>query len=202
MRILWILSLVALIACGSNDTNEKRFHPDAEALQIEALKVYHRKPDSALAVLDKAIQMDPSFYLAYNTKATVLITEGKYQRAVAELMKSLHWETDQPEVHLQLGMIQTKLSLPERAEEHFISAQALFDNRMAEDSRFRVQDEINRAITLVMLGKTNEGNRLLDSLISAHPGNKLAADLHIRRTGKSSPELDKGFYISELLENK
>lgn len=181
MRDVWIVFLlIAAAGCGNNE-QERHFHPDAEALQIEALKVYHRKPDSALAVLDKAIQMDPSFYLAYNTKATVYITEGAYERAVTELMKSLHWENDQPEVHLQLGMIQTKLNVPERAEEHFISAKALFDQRMVQESRFKAQDEINRAISIIMLGDTETGNRLLDSLINAYPKNPLADDLRERR---------------------
>jgi predicted Zn-dependent protease len=199
-QILLVLLAALFFACGSNDDGPQ-FHPDAEALQIEALKVYHRKPDSALSVLDKAVQMDPSFYLAYNTKAMILIEKGDDAKAIAELHKSLHWREDQPEVYLQLGMLNDRQNLPERAQDHYLRAKAAFDMRLAEDSPFRVQDEANRAITQIMLGETQAGNSVLDRLIAEHPDNPFLQDLAKRRAkARDGQVFDKTFYISALLD--
>lgn len=199
-RLLPLFIAALFFACGSDDSRPQ-FHPDAEALQIEALKVYHRKPDSALSVLDKAVQMDPSFYLAYNTKAMILIEKGDDAKAIAELHKSLHWRDDQPEVYLQLGMLNDRQNIPERAQDLFLRAKAGFDMRLAEDSPYKVQDEANRAITEIMLGETEVGNAALDSLIAEHPDHRFLNDIADRRAKARDVQVfDKAFYISALLD--
>lgn len=198
--ILYVLAFL-FFACGGSDQRDDLFHPDAQSLQVEALKVYHRKPDSALSILDKAIQMDPSFYLAYNTKAMVLIKQQRFEQAIAELYKSLRWRDDQAEVFLQLGMLNDLISAPERANDAYEQAIALFENRLSVTSEYRTQDQSNRAISLIMRGEVDKGNQLLDDLAIEHPESPFIIDLQQRRT-TSGEVLDKEFYIKALLLDK
>lgn len=185
-----------LVHCGE----AAPYHPDAMSLQREAMKVYSRKPDSALAVLDKAIQMDPSYYLSYNTKAMVYIRKNDYQRAVAELHKSLRWNEDQGEVHMQIGMLNELQGMPERAADAFDRAIALFEMRMAEVSQHEVEDRCNYLLARIMRGETEAGGKELEKLLEQHPEHPLVKRLEGFRTAADSGTVfDKTFYIEALL---
>ena len=194
------LFIVFAMACASPE-----FHPDAMSLQREAMKVYNRKPDSALALLDKAVQMDASFYLAYNTKAMIMQQSGDYDRAIAELHKSLSWKGDQAEVHLQLGMLNDALGRPERANDGYLRAIALYDMRITEPNEHLVEDRFNRAIALVLSGEEARGNALLDTLIAQHPDQSFLQALTKRQAERKQSEgdsvvFDKAFYLETLFE--
>lgn len=172
----WLLVFLMALALYNCDTPE--YHPESMSLQREAMKVYKRKPDSALSVLDKAIEMDPSYYVAYNTKALVFQRKSEYDRAIAELHKSLRWNEDQPEVHLQLGMLNEQLNRLERAGDAYNRAAALFDLRLAAVSSHPVDDQVNRAITDVLRGETAAGVKQLTRLNSEHPDHPILKMLH------------------------
>lgn len=198
-HILW-LTLLAGVLFACNNTEESGYHPDAEALQIEALKVYHRKPDSALSILDKGVQMDPSFYLLYNTKAMVFMDKGQWNRAIAELHKSLSWQPDQAEVHLQLGMLNDMIGMPEKAGDLYEQAIALYDSRLAQSGSYEIQDRANRAIAFIMKGEQDKGNKILDGLIDKHPDNRFISDLAKRLEAKpDSISADREFYLQSLI---
>ncbi|WP_306639710.1 tetratricopeptide repeat protein [Sanyastnella coralliicola] len=198
MRNIFLLVLATLFfACGGTESNDKpSYHPDAMSLQIEAMKVYHRKPDSALAVLDKAIQMDESYYLAYNSKALVYITKQEYDRAIAELYKSLRWNDSQAEVHLQLGVLHDEVGAAEPAQDAYQEALALFDMRIAEGSDFILQDRTNRAVSLIMTGQEEKGVSLLQSLHNENGKDPLLTKI-MSEVSDSTP-LTKA-YLVELL---
>lgn len=188
------------MACSSPE-----YHPDAMSLQREAMKVYSRKPDSALALLDKAVQMDASFYLAYNTRAMIMQQLGDYDRAIAELHKSLSWKGDQAEVHLQLGMLNDALGRPERANDAYLRSVAHYDIRLTEPSEHSVQDRFNRAIAIVLSGEEARGNALLDSLKAQHPDQSFIQALAKRQaerkqTAGDSVAFNKAFYLETLFE--
>ncbi len=172
----WLFALLIAFALYNCDTPE--YHPESMSLQREAMKVHKRKPDSALAVLDKAIEMDPSYYVAYNTKAMVFQSKGAYDRAIAELHKSLRWNEDQPEAHLQLGMLNDKLNRLERAGDAYNRAAALFDLRLAAGSTHPIDDQVNRAITDVLRGEEDDGVKQLTRLYSEHPDHPILKMLH------------------------
>ncbi|MCH2199170.1 MAG: hypothetical protein MK081_10345 [Flavobacteriales bacterium] len=103
-----------------------------------------------MAVLDKAIQMDETCYLAYNSRALVYVTKYEYDRANAEWYKSWRWNDSQAEVHLQLGALQHKVRTTEPALDAYREALTLFDMRIAEGSDFILQDRTNRAVSFIM----------------------------------------------------
>lgn len=194
------LIVLFAMACSSPE-----YHPDAMSLQREAMKVYARKPDSALALLDKAVQMDASFYLAYNTKAMIMQQSGDFDRAIAELHKSLSWKGEQAEVHLQLGMLNDALGRPERANDAYLRAIALYDMRMTQPNDHLIEDRFNRAIAMVLSGEEARGNALLDSLKVQHPDQSFLQALAKRQAERKQSEGDsvvfnKAFYLETLFE--
>lgn len=200
--ILLVLAASFFFACNQTEQGNG-YHPDAEALQIEALKVYHRKPDSAISLLDKATQMDPSFYMSYNTKAMVLSTKEEYPKAIAELYKSLSWKADQPEVYLQLGMLNDQINMAEKAGDNYEKAIALYDTRLAESGEYEVQDRANRAIAIVMNGEFEKGNKILEGLMEKHPEDAFLKKLsRILENKPDSVNADKEFYLERLIRNE
>lgn len=183
---IWLV--VLLIAWSMHHCGTPDFHPESMSLQREAMKVYKRKPDSALSVLNKAIEMDPSFYVAYNTKALVFQQKGEYDRAIAELHKSLRWNEDQPEVHLQLGMLNEQLNRLERAGDAYNRAAALFDLRLAAGSSHPIDDQVNRAITDILRGEEEAGVKQLERLYAEHPNHAVIKMLH-RENTETDPAL-------------
>lgn len=175
-------------------------HPDAMSLQREAMKVYKRKPDSALSVLDKAIAIDPTYHLAYNTKAMVLQRQGAYDKAIAELHKSLRWNDDQPEVHLQIAMLQTVSLRPEKAADAYERATALFDMRIGA-GQATTDDHVNRAVAILLGHDEDEGRRLVTVLTAEHPSHPVLADLRRKQRATSDAELTREFCLKALFEN-
>lgn len=186
--------LVLAHGCGNSD-----YHPDAMSLQREAMKVYKRKPDSALSVLDKAIAIDPSYHLLYNTKAMVYQRKGEYDRAVAELHKSLRWNDNQPEVHLQIGMLYDISARPEKAGDAYNRALALFDVRLAEGSTNEADDRVNRAVNLILMGREADGNAALDELAKNYPDHPLINGLYARKRASASDRITREFCLNELV---
>lgn len=186
-----------LLQCGEAPP----YHPQAMSLQREAMKVYNRKPDSALAVLNKAIEMDPTYYLAYNTKAMVYIRQNDFQRAIAELHKSLRWNEDQGEVYLQIGMLNDLLAVPERAADAYDRAIALFEMRLAEGSAHEVEDRCNYALARIMRGSDEgRGKEALEQLQKDHPEHPLVKRItSFQAEADSGTVFDKTFYIEALL---
>lgn len=188
------LVFVLAHGCGSSD-----YHPDAMSLQREAMKVYKRKPDSALSVLDKAIAIDPSYHLLYNTKAMVYQRKGEYDRAVAELHKSLRWNDTQPEVHLQIGMLYDISARPEKAGDAYNRALALFDVRLAEGSDNEADDRVNRAVNLILMGREADGNAALDVLATNYPDHPLIQGLYDRKRASAADRITREFCLNELV---
>ncbi len=188
------LVFVLAHGCGSSD-----YHPDAMSLQREAMKVYKRKPDSALSVLDKAIAIDPSYHLLYNTKAMVYQRKGEYDRAVAELHKSLRWNDTQPEVHQQIGMLYDISARPEKAGDAYNRALALFDLRLAEGDDNPVDERVNRAITLILMGREADGNSALEALAISHPDHPVIQGLFARKNASAADSITREFCLNELV---
>lgn len=193
-----IIAVIALmIACGSSD-----YHPDSMSLQREAMKVYSRKPDSALAILDKAIDMDPSYYVSYNTKAMILQKKNQHDKAIVELHKSLRWKEDQPEVYLQIGMMHEVKNRPEKAQDAFLNARAMFEVKLTEENTHKTDDEVNLAVTRIMLEEEGAITQLteLHEKNPDHPVLKMLHEAKAKSAGQG--EIDKQFCIEVLFENR
>lgn len=194
-RILLTLSLITLIAsCGSNEAVDP-FNPEAKALQRSALNIYRTKPDSALALLDKAAKIDPSFYIVHNTKAMILSSNKRYDKAVAELHQSIAINETQPEVFLQMGLLHDRLAQENRAKSYYNRALEGFSNRQTGGGEYTTQDAVNKAVTMFMLDQP-EGAQSMKELMADNP-----EDPFVKYICNNNPACFEGLSKVELLNH-
>jgi Tfp pilus assembly protein PilF len=192
-RISLVLSLIVLISsCGNNEAVDP-FNPEAKALQRSALNLYRTKPDSALAMLDKAAKIDPSFYLVHNTKAMILSSNKRYDKAVAELHQSIAINETQPEVFLQMGLLHDRLAEENRAKSYYSRALEGFSNRQTGGGEFTTQDAVNKAVAMFMLDQP-EAIQMMKELMADSP-----EDPFVQYVCNNNPMCFEGLSKVELL---
>jgi tetratricopeptide (TPR) repeat protein len=194
-----LFASITFIFLLTQGCDESPYHPDAMSLQREAMKVYKRKPDSALSVLDKAIAIDPSYHISYNTKAMVLQRKGELEKAIAELHKSLRWNDNQPEVHLQIGMLHDVANRPEKASDAYLRAIALFDMHIAQNNAPNGDHEVNRAIASILNGEQEKGNERLERCANDFPDHPVLSKLIERKEQEGANSIDRAFLLRVLV---
>lgn len=124
----------------------------------------------ALKLLDKAIRLDTTFYMAYLNKAQVLIKLGKYNDAIdisKYLVSSI--KPDFPEAYTMLGMLYDKVGETSTAKDYYKKAIEKYSDRISKKDN--VMDIVNRAHLNYILDK-EKGLNEIDSLIKVYPKNE------------------------------
>lgn len=134
-----------------NDGNEKKY--------LEAIRI-----------LDKAISLDKTYYMAYSNKAIILTRLGKYTEAIDvynHLVKNV--KPDYPEALTMLGMLYDKIGEKFKAKEYYQKAIQKYSNRISEKED--VLDMVNRA-HLIFILDNEKGLSAMDSLIKVYSTNE------------------------------
>lgn len=179
-------------SCGTTDAVDP-FNPEAKALQRKAMLIYRTKPDSALSLLDKAGEIDPSFYIVHNSKAMILSNQKKFDKAVAELHHSLAINEQQPEALLEMGLLHERLAETNRASSYYKTALEGFKARQTGGGEFALHDDVNMTVAMFMLDDPNAVQRMKE-LFADNPNDPLLSYLC-----NSSPACFEGMSRVELL---
>lgn len=127
---------------------------------------YHK----ALKLVDKAIHIDSTYFMAYSNKAQILIMLGKYQEAIEVLNHIvLNLKPDYCEAYVSLGMLHDKIEDKAMAIEFYNLAIRKYSERIQKNQN--IWDMASRAHIYYILDK-EKGIKAIDSLINAYPGNE------------------------------
>lgn len=171
----------------SNDTNidlfdhgEIIFDKKAIKLNDEAMKkiIYARPPvtkndtfviTDAISLLDKAISIDSTYYLAYANKATLLSCLNRMKESLAAMKAIIRIKPDYAEGYVYIGIIYEKLGLIDSAKINYNNAHVAYCQRIVNTNL--IEDKINSAFVLSLVDK-EKGTKEMESLIENNPENE------------------------------
>lgn len=198
-KIIYISILIVVIACKSKNTdtpeshnimgyksgvkkeisnpehNNKQATFSAEVIKLNeqaTLLINKRNETSyqeAIKLLDEAIRLDTTYYMAYSNKAVILTRLGKYNEAIniyRHLVANI--KPDYPEAFTMLGMLYDKIGEKSTAKEYYEKAIQKYSDRIKKNED--VMDMVNKAHLNYILDM-QKGLNEIDSLIKVYPKN-------------------------------
>ncbi len=174
-RRISLVALCLLTGCGPSVLEdpgvvlpparpEREYDADAVALCDDAsYEMMNFNYDAALPLLDEAIELDSSYYVAYSNKATILAANQQYDQAAEALRKVIHLQPHNAQAYTGYGAVLMRLDRRDEAEEQFRLAIAAF-NAQLEDDPENSWTIMNRAVPVFLLGKKKLAIRELDRI--------------------------------------
>jgi tetratricopeptide (TPR) repeat protein len=196
MTRLIILNLIWILFASCSGTNNKEvYNPKAIELNnkaVEQVKKFNN--DSALILFDKAIEIDKTYYLPHSSKAGIFIQRKEYDKALVESETVIRIKPDLAEGWVFAGMIYDKLGNTETAMEYYKKSVELFDKKIADpEMRTKVfTNRLDRAFSLILLGKEIEAKDEMKKLKAENPENKTIDELL---------KLSKQDYMNQIFKN-
>jgi len=157
------------------------------------MKIY--EIDSALKLLNKAIELDDNYYYAYSNRATIYVIQKNYKNAIEECELVLEMNPDFAESWVFAGMLYDRIDKPQKANEYYQKSIELFDNQI-ENSKDKQQVNIiklNKAVSLILLGKDYDAKQELLKLKLEDPENFMIDEIM---------KLSKTDYLNQILGKK
>jgi tetratricopeptide (TPR) repeat protein len=166
---------------------QKKINPQAIKLSNKAVELfsYARTKllaekkilfDSTLKLLDRAIQIDSAYYLAYANKANVFIAQKKYKKAIKVLKKSVKVRENYAEGLMLQGFLYEKINMLDKANSTYIEAIEAYKARL--DTTFKTKNRVNIQIDIAFMFMLIEGKQkalqFIDQIILRNPENEMA----------------------------
>ena len=156
--------------------------PDSTVIVLnnQAVNVYthwSNSPDSvkkAITLLNRAIEKDPDYQLAYANKAEYLKSQGNIAQALETLKAYLKRNPTEPYTLLGAGMFYEKMGNKKEAMDYYKRAEENF-KRLYEEDHNSVH-EINRYLAIMLI----EGPKRIKALYEAER-DRLASDEENRK---------------------
>jgi Tfp pilus assembly protein PilF len=187
-NIFILLPIILTVSCITQ--TDKKNKQEAINLNDQAIKLMTENPDSALILLDKAIEIDNSNYIFHSNKANIFIARKDYARAISSVEKAVEVKPDLAESVMFLGMLYDRNNQNEKAKKQYEKAVILYDNRIEKHDQYEQSNRMNRAVTLIFLGQVEQGKNELKKLLSDNPDDM---------TLQHFQDFDKEMYLNEIL---
>ena len=175
-RLIIILTIILVYSC-SNNQHEISFKPEAIELENKAANLISQgENDSALHLLDKALQVDSSYYPAYGLKATIYIQKKLLDSAIIQLEKQIVFKPDYAEAWTLAGMLYDRQEDTLKAKEYYEKSIMLYDKRIenykkTDKKDFTRSNRLNRAFNLILAGQELKGRKEALQLKQEEPNN-------------------------------
>lgn len=164
-----------MVSCATNEKTKPTDNFDKAAVELnnQAVNLMILYPDSALAILDKATQLDKSYYMAYSNKAQIHKMRHDYSRAINETQNVIKAKPDMAEAMLMLGTLYDITGQVGKAQNEYQKAIEILSEKIKNDGKdetlYRSSKELNLAMGLIFAGRQDEGQELIEKLISKNP---------------------------------
>ncbi len=189
------LSIIILIACTSQ-TNKYEYNPKAVKLNNKGGEFYQQGDyDSAIAYYNQAIELDSNYYLPHFNKVTIFLARKEYKNALKESELVNNKKPDLAEGWTFTGMIYDFLGDSLNAKSYYKHSIEIYDKRIINSNNKQSieANKLNRAFSLILLGKENEGKAEFKSLKSENPDPKMIDEFL---------KMNKKEYIIHLIGNE
>lgn len=174
IRTSIFILVLGLISCGQdkgNTASRTKIDPRAKALNDSAAaQAMHFEEESslrAIQLLNQAIQIDSNYYTAYWNKLGLHTRLKQYDEALVVARHLVRLRPNSPEIHGGIGMLYEMTGDSVSSIKHFNQADVLYDqvlDTMRSGSLNYDMTLMNKGLNLIMIGKQQEGNKLLKQL--------------------------------------
>jgi len=197
MRLLFItfLSLPIFVSCTSQ-TEKADYNPKAIELNNKAGEYYQiGKYDSALIFYDQAIELDKDYYLPHSNKVNIYLFRKDYENALNESELVIEKKPDLAEGWTFTGMMYDFLGDTINAKLYYKQSIEIFNHRISNPDKKKdlESNRLNRAFSLILIGKEKEGKEKFKKLKSEYPDN-IMIDKFLK--------LNKQDYIRQVIGNE
>lgn len=175
-NIIGFVLLNIVISCSAQnstynpksiDLNNKSIDLIAKSYGVDTLL------KEALVMLNNAIKLDTSYYIAYQSKAIVLCKLKKYDSAIITLDNVLKLKKNTAEVLSTQGFILEKVGKKSEATIKYKAAFIEYE-RLIKEQPNKVEYQVNKAFLLVFLANKEAANKSLKEILQKYPKNKSA----------------------------
>jgi tetratricopeptide (TPR) repeat protein len=167
IRIITISLLTVLIVSCSGQVLEKNYNPKAIELNNKACKMMSRvEYDSALILFDQAIKLDKTYYIPHANKISIYTERKQFDKALDESDKVVKIAPDLAEGWAMGGMLHERQGDVETAMKYYRKSIEIFDERIInpDKAKYIRANRLNRAVSLILLGRDTEGREELRKL--------------------------------------
>ena len=192
--IIFILIWILFDSCSGID-KKGIYNPKAIELNEKAVDQMQRgNNDSALILFDKAIAIDETYYIPHSNKVSIYITRKEFDKALSEMEIVIKKKPDLAEGWTFTGILNEGLGDTLGAKKYYKKSVEIFDKRIfnPEKKDDIIANRLNRAVSLILLGKEKDGKEELKKLKTENPDNNVF-DEFLKRNKKE--------YINEIFKN-
>ncbi len=187
--------LIILFSCTSQ-TEKTGYNPKAIELNNKAIKYYQiGEYYSALIYYDQAIESDSSYYLPHSNKVAIFLSRKDYNSALKESELVIKKKPDFAEGWTFTGMLYDFLGDTLKAKTYYEKSIEILDQRISNpDNKQDLEaTRLNRAFSLILIGKEKEGREEFKKLKSENPDNIMIDELL---------KINKQDYIRQVIGNE
>ncbi len=170
--LIYIFSLTLLFSCTSK-VEESEIDKKAAQLNEEALNLYQNfilNKDSvlkAITLLDKAIEIEPNYFVAFHNKIAFQIKLGQVEEAINTCKRIEKLRPNSEETKVMIGILHYSngdtISANKKYNEANLLCQKKLDTLSNEsEEEFRIKT--NKAIVLKFLNREKEANEIFRSV--------------------------------------
>lgn len=197
MKRIVTLSLLAIVAVSCIQ-QEKKDTCNSQAVEMNTLAVEFMqkfKNDSALILLDQAIELDKTYYLPHVHKVKIYLSRNDFSKALSECKTSIDLKPDYAEGWVMAGILYDLKGETKHALESYQKSIELYDMKIADrNEKHNIQsNRLNKAVSLVLIGQEKEGKQEMNRLKSEYPEMKIT---------EAFLKLSKKDYLNQLAHQK
>lgn len=197
MKRIITLCLIATVAISCTGQEKKEnYNSSAVEMNNKAVELMQSfKNDSALILFDKAIELDKTYYKPHANKVGIYLNRNDLNKALTECKTSLDLKPDYAEGWVLAGMLYDLKGETNNALKYYQKSIDLFDKRISDpDKKDNIKsNRLNRAMSLVLVGKDKEGKQEMSQLKSEYPDMKIIDEFL---------KLNKKDYLNQLTHKK
>lgn len=148
---------------------DKNYDQKAISLNNRATELIHKEPDSALTLLNKAIDIDETYHVAHMNKVNIYVSKGDFDQAIKSAEQGVNSKPELAESVTMLGMLYDYTGHRNKAQEQYSRALDIYNSRLKNSDQDKKENRVNKAHTLLLLDRTSEGKNEVDKLITEYP---------------------------------
>lgn len=124
----------------------------------------------ALTLLEKAIEINKDFYIAYINRATIQRNLGRYEAAIKTLKELINQNKEYPEAVFYIGLIYEKIGKIDIAKKKYQEALNIYELYLRTPMA-TAQDEMNKELLLIFVEGKQNALDIVKKRLEKEPGN-------------------------------
>jgi tetratricopeptide (TPR) repeat protein len=193
--LLVCFSLVIIASCNRSNQSTKYNRKSIELQGFAVHLIQNNQYDSALILLDKAIKLDTTYYLAYADKVEIFLKLKDFNHAISESKQLLNIKPDFAEGWQFEGLIYDLIGDSVNAIKDYYKSIDLFSERLLDPQKkkYIFNNKLNIAVSLLLARQEKSAYDSLRKIKEQYPD---------QITGDEFLKLSRKDLFNQLMDNK